>query len=62
MKKKFFRNFILVALVSAPLLSQAQAHCKIMMGVVISYGGYELHIEKWCCTGPEGCFEDVYIL
>jgi hypothetical protein len=63
MKKKILLGFAVLSFVALPLFVQAQAHCrKVYASIVVSYGGYELHIEYWCCTGPEGCFSDVYFL
>ncbi len=35
----------------------AQAECTLQFGVFIN----GLHVEYWCCTGPEGCFWDIYV-
>jgi hypothetical protein len=62
MKAKIRKFLAVMCLVALPIIGFAQAHCYVLVGSVSIIGGNEMHIEYWCCTGPEGCFWDIYML
>jgi hypothetical protein len=62
-KAKNLRRYVsILCLVFLPLFAMAQAECTKVGGVTIEYGGAEFHYEYWCCSGPEGCFWDAYVV
>lgn len=58
--KKVQKSFLLFAvsmLVFAGMTFSQGVTCTHIYGVYL-YGGW--HVDYWCCSGPQGCFYDVY--
>lgn len=51
-----------LAAMAIPMVASAQAVCTKIVGTTIEIMGLELHHEYWCCSGPEGCFWDTYVI
>ncbi len=54
-KIKFMAAFTALMLLFGTT-TYAQAECTLKFELYLN----GVHVEYWCCTGPDGCFWDVY--
>jgi hypothetical protein len=60
--KSNYLKFLLAGLaILLPCVASAQAECTLIAGYSVEFMGVVIHDQYWCCTGPEGCFRDIYV-